>query len=94
MTRGHYKGELAIVKIVRDSGLKCVVQCVPRIDYALFDMNPDEARVRRRTVRPPQKFFNASEVAASGNPSFRRQRFPGLDLNCDYFEGNYYQDSY
>ena len=83
-----------ILLLSRLSGLKCVVQCVPRIDYALFDMNPDEARVRRRTVRPPQKFFNASEVAASGNPSFRRQRFPGLDLNCDYFEGNYYQDGY
>jgi len=34
------------------------------------------------------------EIAAMGKQSLRRQRFPGLDLYCDYFEGNYYHDGY
>ena len=94
MTRGHYKGDLALVKSVRDSGLKCIVQCVPRIDLTLADLPPEEARIRRRTVRPPQKFFNAQEIAAMGKQSLSRQRFPGLDIFCDYYEGNYYHDGY
>ncbi|KAL9190857.1 hypothetical protein ACHAXT_000563 [Thalassiosira profunda] len=94
MTRGHFKGDLALVRHVRDSGLKCVVQCVPRLDLTLGDLPPDEARVRRRTVKPPQKFFNAQEIASMGK-HLLRQRFPGLaDVMCDYFDGNYYSDGY
>lgn len=94
MTRGHFKGDLALVKHVRESGLKCVVQCVPRIDLTLSDLPPEEAKIRRRTVRPAQKFFNAQEIAAIGKHGLR-QRFPGLnDVMCDYFDGNYYHDGY
>lgn len=94
MTRSHYKGDLALVKQVKESGLKCIVQCVPRLDLSLADLPPEEARARRRTIRPPMKFFNPQEVAALGRQSLRRQRYPGLDLYCDYFEGNYYHDGY
>jgi transcription elongation factor SPT5 len=96
MTRGHYKGDLALVREVRDSGLKCIIQCVPRIDLTLADLTPEEARIRRRTVRPPQKFFNAQEIAAMGRHSMTRQRFPGMGSGfvCDFFEGNYYHDGY
>lgn len=94
MTRGHFKGDLALVKHVRESGLKCVVQCVPRIDLTLSDLPPDEAKIRRRTVRPAQKFFNTQEIAGMGK-TLIRQRFPGLnDVMCDSFEGNYYHDGY
>ena len=94
MTRGHYKGDLALVRAVRESGLKCIVQCVPRLDLAALDMPPEEARIRRRTVRPPQKFYNSQEIAALGKQTSRRQRFAALDIFCDYFEGNYYHDGY
>ena len=94
MTRSHYKGDLALVKQVKESGLKCIVQCVPRLDLTLADLTAEEARARRRTIRPPMKFFNPQEVAAMGRQSLRRQRYPGLDLYCDYFEGNYYHDGY
>jgi transcription elongation factor SPT5 len=94
MTRGHYKGDLALVKSVRDSGLKCIIQCVPRLDLMLAELPPEEARVRRRTVRPPQKFFNAQELAAMGKHALGRQRFPGLDIFCDYYEGSYFHDGY
>lgn len=94
MTRGHYRGDLAIVRAVRGSGLKCVIQCVPRIDLTLSDLPPEEAKIRRRTVRPAQKFFNAQEVVALGKQSIARVRFPGLEIYCDHFEGNHYHDGY
>ena len=93
LTRGHYKGDLALVISVRDAGLKCVVQVVPRLDLTLSSLPPEEARIRRRTVRPPQKFFNEQEISAMGKQRLR-QRFPAMDLHCDYFEGNYYHDGY
>eukprot|EP00934_Nitzschia_sp_Nitz4_P005032 Nitzschia sp. Nitz4//scaffold323_size20210//10282//13780//NITZ4_008694-RA/size20210-snap-gene-0.1-mRNA-1//1//CDS//3329547873//5022//frame0 len=93
MTRGHYKGDLALVIAVRESGLKCVVQVVPRLDLTLSNLSPEEARIRRRTVRPPQKFFSEVEIAAMGKQRYR-QRFAALDLTCDYFENNYYHDGY
>jgi len=95
MNRGHYKGDLALVRSVRESGLKAIVQCVPRLDLTLGDLPPEEARIRRRTVRPPQKFFNPQEAQALGRQGLlKRQRFPGLDTSCDYFEGNYYDGGY
>jgi transcription elongation factor SPT5 len=94
MTRSHYKGDLALVKQVKESGLKCIVQCVPRLDLTLADLPAEEARTRRRTIRPPMKFFNPQEVTALGRQTLRRQRYPGLDIYCDYFEGNYYNDGY
>ncbi len=95
MTRGHFKGDLAFVKAVRDNGLKCIIQCVPRIDLTLLDLPPEEAKIRRKTVRPAQKFFNAQEIAAMGKQSHSRLRFPGLgDMFCDHFEGNFYHDGY
>jgi len=94
MCRGHYKGDLALVRAVRESGLKAIVQCVPRLDLTLGDLPPEEARLRRRAVRPPQKFFSPQEAQALGRQTLKRQRFPGLDTSCDYFEGNYYDDGY
>jgi transcription elongation factor SPT5 len=95
MTRGHYKGDLALVVAVRESGLKCIVQVVPRLDLAALGLPPEEARIRRKTVRPPQKFYNEQEIAALGHAALRhRQRFPGMDHMCDYFENNYYHDGY
>jgi transcription elongation factor SPT5 len=93
LQRGAYKGDLGLVKFVRESGQKCVVQFVPRLDLTLSDLPLEQARVRRRTIRPPQKFFNSQEVAAMGKQTMR-QRFPGLDIFCDVFEGNYYHEGY
>jgi transcription elongation factor SPT5 len=67
---------------------------VPRLDLTLSELPPEEAKIRRRTVRPPQKFYNAQEIASSGNFGLR-QRFPGMnDIMCDFFDGNYYSDGY
>lgn len=92
MTRGHYKGDLALVRGVRESGLKCIVQVVPRLDLTLLDLPPDQARIRRK-IKPPQKFFNQQEVVSMGRQVLR-QNFRALDVYCDFFENNYYDDGY
>mmetsp|Transcript_19317 Transcript_19317/g.47763 ORF Transcript_19317/g.47763 Transcript_19317/m.47763 type:complete len:1073 (+) Transcript_19317:90-3308(+) len=92
MTRGHYKGDLALVLDVRDSGLKCIVQVVPRLDLTLLDLPPEQARVRRK-IKPPQKFLNPQEVASMGRQSIR-QYHRALDVHCDFFENNFYRDGY
>eukprot|EP00546_Thalassionema_frauenfeldii_P004555 CAMPEP_0178917180 /NCGR_PEP_ID=MMETSP0786-20121207/13100_1 /TAXON_ID=186022 /ORGANISM="Thalassionema frauenfeldii, Strain CCMP 1798" /LENGTH=1094 /DNA_ID=CAMNT_0020590695 /DNA_START=80 /DNA_END=3364 /DNA_ORIENTATION=- len=94
LQRGQYKGDLALVKLVRDSGQKCVVQFVPRLDLTLSRLSQEKARIRRRTVKPPQKFFNLEEVAAVGAGNATRTRFPGQDIQCDFYDGNYYHDGY
>lgn len=95
MLRGHFRGDLALVHHVSESGLKCVIQCVPRLDLTLANLPPEEAKVRRRTVKPPQKFFNAQEIASMGRANLLRQRFPELDnVMCDYYDGSYYHDGY
>ena len=102
MTRGHYKGDLALVVKVRESGLKCIVQCVPRLDLAAMGLPLEEQRIRRKTVRPPKKFFNVQEIAALGyRDDITRREFPGLELpgmdlkrNMDFFLNNYYHDGY
>ena len=70
------------------------MHCAVRLDLTLVELPPEEARIRRRTVRPPQKFFNPQQVNALGRQTLQRQRFPGMDLNGNYFEGNCFHDGY
>ena len=93
MTRGHYKGDLALVRATKESGLKCIVQCVPRLDLTLSDLPPEQARIRRKTVRPAQKFLNPQELASLGKMT-HRQRHNDLGMQCDSFEGQLYHDGY
>jgi len=92
--RGHFKGDLALVKAVKDGGLRAVIQCVPRIDLTLSDLSAEQAKIRRKTIRPPQKFFSHADVTSTGK-NVDRVKFTAYgNTICDYFEGNYYQDGY
>jgi len=93
LQRGHYKGDLALVHSVKDSGLRCIVQFVPRIDWDASNLSLEEARFRRKTVRPPAALYNVQQAIAQGK-TVDRQRFAGIDKTCDVFEGNYYLDGY
>ena len=53
-----------------------------------------QARIRRRTVRPSQKFFISQDAVSMGKQVITRVRFPGLDIFCDLIEGNYYYNGY
>eukprot|EP00587_Corethron_hystrix_P001730 CAMPEP_0113327840 /NCGR_PEP_ID=MMETSP0010_2-20120614/19588_1 /TAXON_ID=216773 ORGANISM="Corethron hystrix, Strain 308" /NCGR_SAMPLE_ID=MMETSP0010_2 /ASSEMBLY_ACC=CAM_ASM_000155 /LENGTH=799 /DNA_ID=CAMNT_0000188903 /DNA_START=156 /DNA_END=2551 /DNA_ORIENTATION=+ /assembly_acc=CAM_ASM_000155 len=106
MNRGHYKGDIAKVIDVREGGFRAVIQAVPRIDLAALSLPQDEARARAKKIRPPQKFFNGSEIMSvgdghnyDGDNEVRRERFPGgaprdKDDFMDFFQNNYYQDGY
>ncbi|KAI2506980.1 hypothetical protein MHU86_7477 [Fragilaria crotonensis] len=93
LQRWPYKGDLALVKFVHKSRQKVVVQFVPRLDLTASDLPLEQARDRRQKIRPPQKLFNAQEVGAMGMQT-TRQRFLGLDIVCDVFEGNYFHEGY
>ncbi len=95
MNRGHYKGDLALVVGVRESGLKCIIQCVPRLDLGALGLPPEEQRIRKKTVRPPKKFFNEQEIGALGYAKQRVEYPPMRSYGwVDYFENNYYSDGY
>jgi len=94
LTRGHYKGDLALVKDVTAGNQKAIIQCVPRIDIQAFGLSVEEQRIRRRTVRPPQKFFNESEIRAHGLNVDRKKFAAYGNRTYDFFEGNYYHDGY
>ena len=69
MSRGHFKGGLVVVKHMRDYCLECAIQYVSCLDLALSDLPPKEAKIRQCAVKPPQKFFNAQEIVATGKQS-------------------------
>jgi len=68
MNRNPFKGDLCRVLEVRESGLKAIVQCMPRIDLALWndDMSDAEKKIRRKTVKPPKKLYVQSEMNDRG----------------------------
>jgi len=101
LTRGQFKGDLALVRKVESSGLRCVIQCVPRLDLApLGDLTEEEKRIRRKTVRPPQRMFNETEIPPDRQGveplSWRETVKSPLKMRfaCCKFENNYYHDGY
>jgi hypothetical protein len=64
----------------RESGLKAIVQIVPRIDLSLHGMDKEEAKRRKKSVRPPKRVFNASEVHQAGGTT-SNGKLPGYDVN-------------
>jgi ribosomal protein L24 len=79
---GHHAGALALVRAVvrdaKDSGDSCIVQCVPRLDYA-----QTKGKVCR--VGAPQKIFLAKEAQDAGRGVSEQ---PLLDWNrkCLYVD--------
>merc|ERR1712238_449128 len=101
LTRGQFKGDLALVRKVESSGLRCVIQCVPRLDLApLGDLTEEEKKIRRKTVRPPQRMFNETEIPPDRQGveplSWRETVKSPLKMRfaCCKFENNYYHDGY
>merc|ERR1712238_158038 len=101
LTRGQFKGDLALVRKVESAGLRCVIQCVPRLDLApLGDLTEEEKRIRRKTVRPPQRMFNETEIPPDRQGveplSWRETVKSPLKMRfaCCKFENNYYHDGY
>lgn len=62
ITRGKYKGDLAIVDNLSENGLEVRCKLVPRLDYGKNDdFTPDGKRVKLK-VRPIPRLFNEQEA--------------------------------
>jgi len=90
-TRGHFKGDLARVEQVLEDGMKCIVKAVPRYDLTLHQLPAEQAKIRRKTVRPAKKFFNAQDVSQMGG-YVGSARMPPFNDTYNTYEGNFYDD--
>ena len=95
MNRNPWKGDLARVVEVRESGLKAIVKAVPRIDLGLYKLKSNaERRKRKKEVRPPQTYFNDEKVNEASNGGVGSGRMPGMSDLYSTFEGNFYRDGF
>jgi len=62
--RGKYKGDLAIVDSIEETGLEVTLQVVPRLDYKGMDIDEETGKRKRATnkFRPPQRLFSRKEA--------------------------------
>lgn len=62
ITRGRYKGDLAVVDNLLENGLEVRCKVVPRLDYGKNDeITPEGKRIRLK-VRPPPRLFSEQEA--------------------------------
>ncbi|KNC55993.1 transcription elongation factor SPT5 [Thecamonas trahens ATCC 50062] len=67
MKRGQYRGDLARIVRLDDSGSRAVVKLIPRLDLdkhsrASLPRTDDSSKKRKRPARPAAKFFSPEEV--------------------------------
>ena len=103
INRGAYKGDLAQVVDVSESGAQVVLKAIPRLDLVMLAM-PEEKRKafkeRGRTRRrPPLKKFLADEVSdalqASGTKgTVEQSTHKRLHIGGHTFRGNFYADGF
>ncbi|CAN0011203.1 unnamed protein product [Ectocarpus fasciculatus] len=94
LKRKPYKDDLAKVVEVLAGGERAVVQFIPRID--LVSLSADaETRNARKSLRPPQRFFNPEEIKqASDEAMVDRRRFQGHGDHMDYFQNNFFLNGF
>ncbi len=103
INRGAYKGDLAQVVDVSESGAQVVLKAIPRLDLAMLSMSEEkrkEFKARGRTRRrPPQKKFLADEVIDALSESGAKgavdtQQHKRLGITGHTFRGNFYADGF
>jgi len=96
--RGVYRGDVAQIYDVDEAKGRVTVKIIPRLDFNKDDskehLTPDgQKEKRKKTVRPPQRFFNPDEVKLTGGRLMDQRR----DVYGGYFyvyDGNKYKDGY
>lgn len=89
--RGKYKGDLAIVDSIEETGLEVTLQVVPRLDYKGQDIDEETGKRKRATnkFRPPQRLFSKKE-ALEHDPTNLTAR----SSNTFSYRGEEYIDGY
>lgn len=103
INRGAYKGDLAQVVDVSESGAQVVLKAIPRLDLAMLSMSEEKrkafkerGRIRRR---PPLKKFLADEVtdalqSSGAKGSVEPSTHKRLHISGHTFKGNFYADGF
>ncbi|KAI5953804.1 SPT5 [Candida margitis] len=93
ISRGKYKGDLAIVENLSENGLDVLCKVVPRLDYGKNDEFTEDGRRIKSTIRPPPRLFNAQDAKMYDTASFQ-QRGPKRYAykGDDYEDGFLYKD--
>jgi len=89
ITRGKYKGDLAIVENLSENGLDVLCKVVPRLDYGKNDEFTEDGKRIKLTIRPPPRLFNAQD-AKMYDPSNLQQR----SLRRYTYKGDDYEDGF
>ena len=94
MTRGKYKGDLAIVDNLSENGLDVRCKLVPRLDYGKNDTFDRDGRRIKLKVRPPARLFSEQEARAYDSEFLSPGRGPRTYIyrGDDYVDGFLYKD--
>lgn len=89
--RGKYKGDLAIIDSIEESGLEVTLQVVPRLDYKGLDIDEETGKRKRATnkFRPPQRLFSRKEAL-----EFDPTNLTARSSNTFTYRGEEYIDGY
>lgn len=94
ITRGKYKGDLAIVDNLSENGLEVRCKLVPRLDYGKNDdFTPDGKRIKLK-VRPIPRLFNEQEARMYDGDFLQPGRGARnyIYRGDEYFEGFLFKD--
>lgn len=94
ITRGKYKGDLAIVDNLSENGLEVRCKLVPRLDYGKNDdFTPDGKRIKLK-VRPIPRLFNEQEARMYDGDFLQPGRGPRTYIyrGDEYVEGFLFKD--
>lgn len=94
ITRGKYKGDLAIVDNLSENGLEVRCKLVPRLDYGKNDdFTPDGRRIKLK-VRPPPRLFSEQEARTYDSDFLQPGRGPRAFMyrGDEYVEGFLFKD--
>lgn len=90
--RGKYKGDLAIVDSIDESGLEVTLQVIPRLNYASSqEIDPATGKRKRENFqfRPPQRLFSKKD-ALENDPT----NFQARSNNSFIYKGDEYIDGF
>ncbi|OVF11402.1 putative transcription elongation factor [Clavispora lusitaniae] len=94
ITRGKYKGDLAVVDNLSENGLEVRCKVVPRLDYGKNDdFTPEGKRIRSK-VRPVPRLFSEQEARMYDGDYLQPGRGPRSYIyrGDEYIEGFLYKD--
>lgn len=94
ITRGKYKGDLAMVDNLSENGLDVRCKLIPRLDYGKNDeFGPDGRRIKLK-LRPLPRLFNEQEARMYDGEHVSAGRGPRSFVyrNEEYYEGFLFKD--